>query len=132
MIASQRMKLEAAMEGHIESAHHSKRKAARFRAVDLLAEVDRQVREAVERIDLRFDEWRDKIAQLAALAAATNGGIDLSQPLDRAHLKSIWSSFGERGEGANMYRYLSAVMPEADLLYLLEDILNNMAGHNSD
>ncbi len=130
LIASHRMQMEAAIEGHVEETRHSRRKAARFRIIDILAQVDEQLRGEVARIDARFDEWRDKIAQLAALASARSP-IDLTQPLDNARLKAIWQQFGEQQEGANMHRYLSAVLNDNDLLYLLKDIIDNLLSHSS-
>ena len=130
-LASRRMLLESALDGHVDTSSHSRRKAARFRAVDLLAEAEAELRNEVERIDRQFNEWRDKIAQLAALASSQQP-LPISDPLVDAQLKLLWHQMGTAAEGANMHRYLSAVMPEADLLYLLRDVLNNLLSHGTD
>ncbi|MET1256280.1 hypothetical protein [Aliikangiella maris] len=127
MIAAERGKLLATVEGgNLDNPGLSKRKAERFKAVNIIESVEQKLREAVDQIDSQFIIWRDKIAQLAAISSRHNP-ISLSQQqIGNKELIQIWQQFGIPEEGINMHQYLSAVMPQADLLYLLDDVVANL------
>lgn len=126
LLAAKRIELSALAEGNVTAAHHSKRKAMRFESVVVLEAVEQHLRSEVERIDGQFADWRDKIAQLAAIASR-QAPIQLTDSeLSNTALGQIWQQFGKAEEGANMHQYLSAILPKADLLYLLKDVILNL------
>ena len=128
-VSSELMKLASAREGNLPHGTVSKRKAVRFQAVQAVETVEALLRGEIVRIDEKFNEWGDKIAQLAAISSRRSP-IHIDGELGDAALRQIWKQFGVHQEGANMHQYLSAVMPQADLLYLLHDIISNLLNNN--
>lgn len=126
MISAERGKMLSAAEGNIDNPGRSKRKAERFQAVNVIDTVEQKLREVVDDIDNQFTVWRDKIAQLAAISSRHTPIILSQQQIGNNELKQIWQQFGIPEEGINMHQYLSAVMPQADLLYLLDDVVTNL------
>ena len=131
LAAAQRTNLNGAIDGMGGVGEVSKRKMARFEAIEIVSVIEVELRRVVETIDDQFKLWSDKIAQLAAIASRQTPIKLSSTQLTNVELKKIWTQFGQPPEGANMHQYLSAVMPQADLFYLLNDVINNLLANTS-
>lgn len=129
VVSSERGKLIAAMQGSVPQdslTPKSKRKLMNFQAVESIECINQQISQTIERIDVQFNGWREKIAQLAALSS-NQQVIELDiEKLNNATLSNIWQQFGQHKETYNMFQYLAAAMPQADLFYLLRDIIINL------
>lgn len=131
LVAAQRGNLNGAIGGMGGTGDVSKRKMARFEAIEVIAVVEVELRQVVDNIDGQFKLWSDKIAQMAAISSRQTP-IQLSAAqLTNEQLKIIWTQFGQHPEGANMHQYLSAVMPQADLFYLFNDVISNLIANAS-
>jgi hypothetical protein len=126
-IAAQRGQILSTEDGYrppqIES--RNRRKLTRATAMQVLGDVERDLRAAVERCDEFLTEMREKMSQLLAVAAA-EGALPLPPTEPRSTwLTKVWKSL-QRGNGAGMFGYLSARLQRADRIYLLDELLTNM------
>jgi len=134
ILSIEQAKILTTLEGNITIMKGvSKRKAMRFQAIESLEITKRELVKVINNIDNKFDLWKEKIAQLAAISSK-NSPILISNEneLTSLRLAEIWKSFGSSQEGYNMHQYLSAVMPKADLMYILNEIILNILSNQSN
>jgi hypothetical protein len=91
-----------------------------------LSRCQEEIRREVHGIDLQFETWREKLAQLLAITSAASAIPLPSRESHNAWLAEVWNGVGAVDEGRAMYRYLSAAMKPADRLALLDDLLRNL------
>jgi len=128
-ISTERTKVLAIKDGRIDSTlvdpSVPRRKAQRIVASSCLGRVVETVSERVEEIDRDFDQMREKIAQLLAIAS-TRAPIPMPPPTNReAWLIKVWKSLAG-GETQSMYSYINTTLPMVDRLYILDRLLDNL------
>lgn len=131
MVASERARLIAAQEGFRDPAilndrPVSARKKVSATAFLSLSHVQTAIAKIIADIDSRFDLWREKMAQLLAVATM-KAPIPLppTEPRD-VWVAKVWSGLNIDGEVQGMYRYLAAAMQPSDRLHLLDEVLTNL------
>lgn len=129
MAASERGKILSVRDGNIDAAvvdpKTPRRKALRVVACAALVRVEQEARNHVEKIDRDLDVFRDKIAQLLALASQRSPIPMPGAERREAWLARIWKSL-EGGETGGMYNFVNASLPLVDRLYLLDEIVGNL------
>ncbi len=102
------------------------RQVQRATAAIVLGRVDTALRRVIDNIDTQLDQFREKTAQLLAVASRdTPIAIRPGQPREE-WLRSIWSNMVTTNETWGMYQYLNAAVPRGDLLTLLGEVLDNL------
>lgn len=130
LVAAERARILSVGDGYRDPALVGERLTARMasRAVASLAltRVQEELRRKVTAIDAQFDAWREKMAQLLAIASV-KAPIPLppSEPHD-AWLTTVWKGLDVNGEVQGMYRYLGAAMASGDRMYLLDEVLGKL------
>jgi hypothetical protein len=102
------------------------RHAQRATAAIVLGRVEAAIRRVVDDLDTQLDGFREKMAQLLAVASR-NTPIAIRQGQPREEwLRQIWSNIATTNETWGMYQYLNAAVPRSDLLALLGEVLDNL------
>ena len=130
LVAAERGKITAVDDGfrdpEIEGVNQ--RKALKATATLALGRVEAALRDEIHRIDARFDEMRERLAQLLALAS-TSAPIPLPPTEPRqAWLDLVWSGLAVNGETRSLYSYLGAALAPSDRTYLLDEMIRNLLG----
>lgn len=133
MIAAERAKVIATSDGYREAGLADKgsaRKALRVSASRALAAVEAELRAVVASIDGRLLAFREKMAQLLAVASAMQ-----SLPLPNGEtrdqwLSDVWETLRESKEGRSMALYLSGALHPSDRWLVLGETLENLLGPN--
>lgn len=128
LVAAERARITAVHDGFREPDLEgiNVRKSQKATASLALGRVEAALRDEVRRIDARFDEMRERIAQLLALAS-TSTPIPLPPTEPRqAWLDRVWSGLAPNGETRSLYSYLGAALTPSDRSYLLDEMLRNL------
>jgi hypothetical protein len=127
-IAARRGLVLGTAEGALDEAcgRGTRRRNTAGRALTALSEVDEACRGEIARIDRQFDEWRDKLVQLLAVASSRSA-IPLPDSGPRnVWLQRVWHQLGEGEETLGMYNYLNAAVATSDRLHLLDEVLDRL------
>ena len=130
LVAAERARILAVGDGYRDPALVGERLTARMAARAVaslgLARVQDELRRKVAAIDSQFDAWREKMAQLLAIASV-KAPIPLppSEPRE-AWLAMVWKGLDVGGEVQGMYRYLGSAMAQGDRTFLLDEVLGNL------
>ena len=129
-IATERARILASLDGHrdpqLNDNKTSRSKASAATASLVLNQVVTRLLTVIQQIDDKFDAWREKMAQLLALASMKNP-IPLPPTEPRqAWLQKVWRQMGQCEEAKGMYVYLNATMGPNDKWQLLDELIINM------
>jgi len=130
LVAAERARILAVGDGYrdpvLVSERITPRKATLAVASIALGRVQDELRRKVAEIDSQFDAWREKMAQLLAIAT-TKSPIPLppTEPRD-VWLAAVWKALDVNGEVQGMYRYLGTALQQSDRLFLLDELLGNL------
>lgn len=129
LVAAERGRILAAGDGFRDPAipeRMTPRKATVAVAALSIGRVQEELRRKVAEIDGKFDAWREKMAQLLAVAtAAAPIPLPPTDPRD-IWLATVWKGLNANGETQGMYRYLGAAMQPNDRLFILDELLGNL------
>ena len=128
-IAAGRARIIAALDGYydgqLSSEKMSRRKASMLITSLVLSQAQDQLYKAISDIDVKFELWREKLAQFLAVASIKKPiPLPITEPRD-VWLKNVWIGFDLGDETQGMYRYINAVTQLADRLFLLGELINN-------
>ena len=121
----------AALElGHVDAARstlkQSRRKLAAAQAMQIAAECEQAIREAILDIDRRTAIWREKMVQFVAVATA-RAALPLPATEPRAQwLQRAWQSLQVTPETINMFSYLNTALSAAERRHLFDEIVQNV------
>jgi anti-sigma factor RsiW len=130
LASSQRAGIVAAGDGRAPAGPGgrsiSKRKARAVAAATAMAEVERALREQVQRIDKELETHRDKLAQLIAVFSQ-HSTLELpAGGVTSAWLDDVWRGLANVEDTRGMYDYLAARLTAADRRYLLAELFENI------
>ncbi|NJQ01726.1 hypothetical protein [Streptomyces zingiberis] len=137
LIATTRGEVLAARDGHHRrggelSPPASTRRVQQAATAVALRQVETSLRDVVESIDRQLDGYREKMAQLLAVASNAEP-IPAGEGRSRdAWLRSVWDSMAGTKETAGMHAYLNAAMARGDVLALLGEVLENLLAAAGD
>ncbi|WP_320818845.1 hypothetical protein [Thalassolituus sp.] len=83
------------------------------------------IREHVEGIDRQFDEYRDKLSQILAVASSREP-LPVSNEITSGCLDRIWEQAKSAQNNPTLALYLQGRMAETDRHYLLGDIIGHL------
>lgn len=129
-VATARSQVLATKDGYRDqeflAATINLRHAQRATAAIVLGRVEAALRRVVDDIDTQLGGFREKMAQLLAVASQyTPIAIRQAQPREE-WLRHIWSNIATTNETWGMYQYLNAAVPRSDLLALVGEVLDNL------
>lgn len=131
LVATERAKILASGDGHREpgiAPDTNPRKLGRAMAARALARAEVELRAVIAGIDERFLAFREKLAQLLAVAS-TSHALPLPDGQPRDHwLSDVWQILRQSPEGRGMAAYLSSALQPTDLWFLLGETLDNLLG----
>ncbi|WP_347332592.1 hypothetical protein [Marinimicrobium locisalis] len=116
---------EGYTEPHVVTAQKSSRKTRRVMVMHLLRSAEQTLREQATQIDREFDDFKDKLSQLLAVASAKKP-LPAPKAIDTLYLDKVWALLKDSPENKNLYFYLQARLPETDRRYLLQDLLHHL------
>ncbi|WP_299008439.1 hypothetical protein [uncultured Shewanella sp.] len=131
VISAEKAKLLSVIKG--ENLTHTTRKIKEknIAAVNTIDFINNKLYEEINAIDKNFEVWKDKIAQLSAISSKNNPiAIPIDGELSQDFLKTTWKNFGQASEGFHMHQYLSSILQQADLFYLLNIVINNLINNS--
>ncbi|MDT0305794.1 hypothetical protein RM780_02295 [Streptomyces sp. DSM 44917] len=135
-VASARGRILGAKDGYrpngAVSSGTTPRQAQRAVTAAALTETDNALRDIITGIDTRLDGYREKIAQLLAVASHAR---PLPTPGDQPRdpwLRSLWSDLATTPDTAGMHAYLKAALAPGDALDLLGELVDNLLGQTDD
>lgn len=109
-----------------DAGRATRRKLSQGAAVLALQSMDEGLRAAIADIDSKLDAWREKLAQLLAIASRSAPILMPPGGGRQNWLKEVWSGLGAADEAKAMHAYLNAAMAPGDRLQLLGELLDNM------
>ena len=128
-VATERGKIFAVDDGFIDpnivESSRSKRKKERATVALVLGKVQEALRAVLEDIDEKFTVYRDKMAQLIALATQRD---PLPAPIEPQEewLKKVWEFLSKNEESKALYTYLNTALTSMDRNYILQSILEHL------
>lgn len=130
LVATTRSQVLATRDGYrdreLSAAQTNHRQARRATAAIAVGRVEVELRRIVDDTDKQLDTFREKIAQLLAVASQQTP-IPVQSGLPREEwLRRVWSDTAITSEASGMHAYLNAAVPHSDLLALLGDVLDNL------
>ena len=131
LVAAQRGAIRAAADADpSEGKRRSRARAERAAALEALQRVEEAIRARVQAIDEELRPLREKLIQFLAVSSA-RVPIPLPPPPPRTPwLRELWPKLMVGDELRNMYAFLSAALPEADRLALLDEVLDQLLSGN--
>lgn len=134
MVAQQRGRIISAKEGY-RDAELNQERISRRRAINIttslaIGAAEKAIVERIREIDIKFDAWREKLAQFISVASVS---IPIPLPpteLNPAWLKTIWLNWKNIEETKAMYNYLNTAMSPGDRWHLLGELLVNQLNSN--
>ncbi len=135
LVAGERARLLAAGDGYrdpsLSDRTTSRRKAILAMTALVVSRVSDNLRGIIADIDAKFDPWRDKMAQLLALATESRP-IPLP-PTEPRHLwlQNVWRQLGRNGDTHRLFDYLNASMTMSDRLFLLDEMIERLLSEST-
>lgn len=125
-LATLRGQLIAISEGHTEVAVAKiSRKQKRGEAIKLLQASEEALRDQVTKVDSQFEEFREKLSQLLAVASSREP-LPSTQHITTGYLDKVWQQAKGVPENATLALYLQGRLTETDRRYLLADIIEKL------
>lgn len=129
-LASLRGLIAASGDGYCDEAverasTRSTRKQQRATVMRIVQEAEELLRTEVVRIDSRFDELRDKLSQLLAVASSKQP-LDIQSPLTEPVLDRLWQQALSLQDNPTLGFYLQAQLSDVDRRYLLQDLASRL------
>lgn len=125
-LATLRGQLIAVSEGYMDVATIKvSRKQKRGEAIKLLQQAEEALREHIANIDRQFDEFREKLSQLLAVASSREA-LPAPDHITTGYLDKVWQLAKQVPENATLSLYLQGRLTETDRRYLLSDIIEKL------
>lgn len=130
MASVARGRVAVLQQGHVESERNSlkqsRRKQAAAQAMQIAAESELVIREAILEVDHRTAVWREKMVQFVAVATARAPlPLPATEPRDK-WLHDAWRSLQISAETINMFNYLNTALSAAERRHLFDEIVRNV------
>jgi hypothetical protein len=93
--------------------------------MQLVQQAEIALREHVEGIDRQFDEHRDKLSQILAVASSREP-FPATNTITSGYLDKIWEQAKAAQDNPTLALYLQGRMAETDRRYLLGDIIGHL------
>lgn len=131
LVSTQKARIQSVEDGYrppeMPQDKGSVRQARRLVTALAVAQVEEVLRQVVASADARFNDLRDRLAQLLAVASAIQP-IPLSEGLAREDwARRVWADLPITGETRGMHGYLSGAFQPTDLHQVLAEVLENLA-----
>ncbi|MDF7800248.1 hypothetical protein P4C99_12290 [Pontiellaceae bacterium B1224] len=132
-VAAERGKVIASVDGYCDpyiqpaGSGRSSRRNRQATAALGVANVQERLQQTIEHIDHRFEEVREKIAQLLAVVSAQSP-IPMPQEGESRSgwHERVWQQLPTNGNTQGMVEYLRTSLKHSDLLYVLGETLDNL------
>lgn len=129
-LAAVRAKLLAGRDGYRDpqvAGELTPRKALRAAAALALSQAEQTLRDALQNIEGQLQPLRGQVVQLVS-GAYLLGLLRTQQAESHEEwLRSSWQSIGAHEKTRGMHAYLSAALSLVDRLYLLDEVMTNLA-----
>lgn len=121
-----RGQLIAVSEGYMDIATIKvSRKQKRGEAIKLLQQSEEALREHIAGIDRQFDEFREKLSQLLAVASSREA-LPATDHITSGYLDQVWDIAKKVPENSTLALYLQGRLTETDRRYLLSDLIEHL------
>lgn len=121
-----RGQLIAVSEGYMDVATIKvSRKQKRGEAIKLLQQSEEALREHIAGIDRQFDEFREKLSQLLAVASSREA-LPATDHITAGYLDQVWDIAKKAPENSTLALYLQGRLTETDRRYLLSDLIEHL------
>lgn len=121
-----RGQLIAVSEGYMDVATIKvSRKQKRGEAIKLLQQSEEALREHIAGIDRQFDEFREKLSQLLAVASSREA-LPATNHITAGYLDQVWDIAKKVPENSTLALYLQGRLTETDRRYLLSDLIEHL------
>ena len=124
-LATLRGELLAIAEGVTESGSKISRKQKRGEAVRVLQQSEEALRLHLSTLDTQFDEFREKLSQLLAVASSRSP-LPATEHVTAEYLDRLWSRARSEPDNATLALYLQGRLSETDRRYLLSDVVERL------
>lgn len=125
-LATIRGLLIAASEGQLDTTTAKvSRKQKRGEAIKLLQQSEEALREHITNIDRQFDEFREKLSQLLAVAS-NRKALPATEHITADYLDNVWELAKKVPENSTLALYLQGRLTETDRRYLLADLIEHL------
>lgn len=128
-LAGLRGMMIAAADGFTETASatpaRNQRKFSRSVTMQLLQQAEETLHSHCQKIDTELDDYRDKLAQLLAVASAREA-LPAGDPGSISYIDKLWQQAKAAQENITMAQYVAARLSETDRRYLLTDIVRQL------
>jgi hypothetical protein len=125
-LATIRGQLISVSEGHLEVATIKvSRKQKRGEAIKLLQQSEEALRDHIANIDRQFDEFREKLSQLLAVASSREA-LPATDHITTGYLDKVWDIAKKVPENSTLALYLQGRLTETDRRYLLADLIEHL------
>ncbi len=126
-LSSLRGLMSATEDGYIDPGittgkSRSQRKQKRATIMMLLQQAESVLREKAQSIDESFNEYRDKLSQLLALASA-KAPLPAQESISTEYLDRIWQMAKDAQDNPTLSFYLQSRLTDTDRRYLLRDLI---------
>ena len=113
------------------SAGRNPRKLRRSTTMNLLQQAEETLHNHCQKIDQELDDYRDKLAQILAVASAREAlpGGDFNSV---HYIDQLWKTACSAQENTTMAQYVSARLSETDRRYLMVDIVRQLMTSRKD
>jgi len=116
----------ATSEGLAEGANCKiTRKQKRGQTMQMVQQAEIALREHVEGIDRQFEEYRDKLSQILAVASSREP-LPATSTITTGYLDKIWEQAKAAQDNPTLALYLQGRIAETDRRYLLGDIIGHL------
>lgn len=126
-LAGLRGMMLAAGDGLSDAASQARnqRKARRSATMQLLQQAEEALRSHCQKIDDQLDDYRDKLAQILAVASSRSA-LPGGNAGSISYIDSLWKTATAAQENTTMAQYIAARLSDTDRRYLLMDIVGQM------
>lgn len=101
------------------------RKQKRGEAIKLLQQSEEALREHISKIDNQFEEFREKLSQLLAVASSREA-LPTTDHITAGYLDNVWELAKKVPENSTLALYLQGRLTETDRRYLLADLIEHL------
>lgn len=101
------------------------RKQKRGEAIKLLQQSEEALREHISKIDNQFEEFREKLSQLLAVASSREA-LPATDHITAGYLDNVWELAKKVPENSTLALYLQGRLTETDRRYLLADLIEHL------
>ncbi|WP_419812749.1 hypothetical protein [Bacterioplanoides sp.] len=126
-LAGLRGAMVAATDGLSEPDSGAKRsrKLRSAQVMLLLQQAEEVLRRHCDQIDQEFEEHKEKLSQLLAVASAKQP-LPATDQINQAYLNRIWQQVKHTQDNSTLAHYITARLNDTDRSYLLVDIVSNL------